>query len=74
MGDEVETTVFCHSGYTYAQRPLAFLYHEERLEVDTVEAEWVLPEGRTFLVTTSDERRFKLFYEQTGDRWLIVPT
>jgi hypothetical protein len=74
MGDEVETTVFCHSGYTYAQRPLAFLYHKERLEVVTVEAEWASPEGRAFWVNTSDGRQFKLFYEQTGDRWLIIPT
>jgi hypothetical protein len=74
MGNEVETTVYCYSDYTYAQKPIAFLYNGERLEVSAIEAEWISPEGRGFKINTPEGRHFKLFYNQIGDRWQIIPT
>jgi hypothetical protein len=75
MGHEVNVSgdVICYSGYTYAERPVAFFSEGQRLEVDDVESEWASPAGRGFKVRTQDGRRFKLTYDQLGDQWQVVP-
>ena len=45
MGDEL---VECHSGYAYAERPVALVWEGERLEIEAVEAEWRIPGGKRF--------------------------
>jgi hypothetical protein len=70
VGDEL---VECHSGYEYAQRPVALRWENERLEVDAVEAEWRIPGGRRFRVRTQDGRRFELFYGELYDEWRVTP-
>ena len=66
-----ETRVECHSGYTYAQRPKAFEWQEERLEVHIIRATWLLPEGRRFRVHTEDGRAFDLTYLEEEDTWTV---
>jgi hypothetical protein len=75
MDHEVNASegVICHSGYTYAERPVAFFAEGQRLEVCGVETEWVSPAGRGFKVRIQDGRRFKLIYDQLGDQWQVIP-
>jgi hypothetical protein len=75
MGDQVSSreTVICYSGYTYAERPVAFFAEGQRLEVSGVETEWASPSERGFKVRTEDGRRFKLIYNEPGDQWQVIP-
>lgn len=63
--------VECHSGSTYGERPIAFQWEGERLEVAAVEASWRIPGGRRFRVRTHDGRVFELFYGELYDEWRI---
>jgi hypothetical protein len=73
MGDEVTNLVECHSGYEYAERPIAVRWEGQRLTVEQVEAEWRIPGGRCFRVRTSSDQRFELFYGELYDEWRIHP-
>ena len=70
----MSVTVECYAGYRYPERPLAFLWGEERVTVGEVERSWRTPSGLTFCVCTVDGRRFTLIYDEIGDRWDIQPT
>jgi len=75
MGERVE----CHSGYEYAERPLALIWQDERLEIEEIEAQWRIPGGKCFRVRTAPPaaegapRRFELFYGELYDEWRIHP-
>lgn len=66
-----DAVVECHSGHTYAQRPTAFWWKGERLEVETIEDEWRSPEAKHFPVITKNGEKFKLIYHEAGDSWQI---
>lgn len=68
---EPNEIVECHSGYTYAERPTAIHWQDERLPIDEIEAQWRIPGGRKFRVQVSDGRRFELFYGELYDEWRI---
>ena len=68
MNDLVE----CHSGYSYAEYPIALHWDGERLEITVVETEWLTPEGKNFRVRTTDKRSFKLVYSPHSDEWRIT--
>jgi hypothetical protein len=63
--------VECHSGYTYAERPIALQWEGERLEIEEIEAQWRIPGGRRFRVRVIDGRVFELFYGELYDEWRI---
>jgi len=65
--------VECHSGYTYAERPSALYWRNERLEIDRIDAQWRSLEGKHFRVTTRDGQVFELVYEEQSDVWRIWP-
>jgi hypothetical protein len=65
--------VECHSGYSYAQRPIAMHWEGERLVIEAVEAEWRTQEGRRFWVRTREGRRFDLRYVENEDTWHVIP-
>jgi hypothetical protein len=65
----VETVVECYAGSGYPERPRAFRWEGERLEVVDVERRYRSPRGPRFRVRTSDGRRFSLFYDEALDRW-----
>lgn len=73
MGDQqhARDQVHCHSGYTYAQRPVRFSYAGQDYAVKKVVAENRFPDGRQFLVQTSDEKFFELIYNAVNDRWQV---
>jgi len=72
VGDELKDPVECHSGYEYAQRPLALHWQGQRLEVAVIEAEWRIPGGKCFRVRCTDERVFELFYGELYGDWRIT--
>ena len=68
---EPRDLVECHSGYEYAERPVALHWQGQRLEIESVEAEWRIPGGRCFRVRCADDRKFELFYGELYDEWRI---
>jgi hypothetical protein len=68
LGDEL---VECHSGYEYPDHPVALHWQGCRLEIEEIEAQWRLPEGKRFRVRTRDGQVFELFYHQVNDEWSI---
>ena len=77
MGDELagqtSPLVECHSGYEYAERPIALRWEGQRLQIEKVEAEWRIPGGKRFRVRTRDGRAFELFYGELYDEWRVNP-
>jgi hypothetical protein len=67
MGELVE----CHSGFIYADRPVALTWEGQRLEIIRILAEWRTPENRHFRVLTTDGREFELAYSLAMDEWQI---
>ncbi len=65
--------VECHSGYAYAERPVALRWEGQRLEIEQIEAEWRIPGGKRVRVRTGDGRVFNLFYGELYDEWRVDP-
>ncbi len=63
--------VECHSGYEYAERPVAVWWEGQRLEVAQVEAQWRIAGGKKFRVRTADGRVFELLYVELYDEWRV---
>jgi hypothetical protein len=63
--------VECYAGYAYPQRPLAFWWQGQRLEVITVRSEARLPDGKRFLVETTNEQVFEINYNEIRDTWTV---
>jgi hypothetical protein len=64
-------SVRCHSGHTYAQRPMSFVYSGEEHQVARVIAEKRLPEGKQFLVADASGKVFDLLYDEPNDAWQV---
>lgn len=73
MGDALTTRVECHSGFTYAEKPLAFYWEGRRLNVTAIEDHWRTPAGPCFRVRSEDDLCFELSYREAEDLWLIRP-
>ena len=65
--------VECHSGSAYAERPLALVWEDQRLEIEAVLAAWREPGERHFKVRTRGQRIFLLVYREADDVWQIKP-
>ena len=63
--------VECHSGFTYADRPVALTWEGQRLEILQILAEWRTPEKKHFRVCTCNGKVFELVYCQAIDEWQI---
>jgi hypothetical protein len=68
MGEPVE----CHSGFTYAEKPVALTWENRRLEIITIPAQWRSPERRHFRVRTSNGQDFELSYGEADNEWQIT--
>ena len=73
MEHETRELVECHSGFEYAERPVAVHWQGQRLEIDRIQAQWRLPGGKCFRVHTSGDQVFELFYDELYDEWSINP-
>ena len=67
MSDIVE----CHSDYTYAERPVAFVWEDRRLEIAKILRQWRSLLGKGFRVKTQDGQNFELEYLEESDVWQI---
>ena len=63
--------VQCHSGYAYAQRPVAFFWEGTQYAIEAVQNEWRSPAGKHFRVLTKHGSCFELVYDQSSDDWQI---
>jgi hypothetical protein len=63
------SVVECYAGYRYPERPRAFVWGDERIEVEAVERQWYTPTGPVFRVRVASGRRFTLAYDEAADRW-----
>jgi hypothetical protein len=67
MGELVE----CHSGFTYADKPVALRWENRRLEITGITTHWRSPQGRHFRVRTSNGQEFELSYREADNEWQI---
>jgi hypothetical protein len=67
----VPELVECHSGYEYAERPVAVWWQGRRLAVEAVEAEWRISGGKKFRVRTTGGQVFELLYVELYDEWRV---
>lgn len=65
--------VECRSDAHYAERPLALVWDQQRLEIAEILARWRGPGERGFRVQTSDKRVFELSYREFPDEWEVHP-
>ncbi len=65
--------VECHSGFEYAERPLAVNWEGSRYAVLEILAQWRTSGGRCFRVRTEEEKAFELFYSELHDEWRVKP-
>jgi hypothetical protein len=66
-----DALVECHSGHTYAERPIALRWDDSRLEIKEVVSRWRIPGGLRFRVQVEDGREFELFYGELYDEWRV---
>ena len=69
----MDNPVECHSGHTYAQRPTALYWEDERLEIEEILYEWQSPHARHFKILTVNHLTFELSYWEDSDEWKITP-
>ena len=67
MSLEVE----CYSGYTFAERPTAFVWRGRRYQVERILKRWRSPQGAGFRVVTAGGAQFELIYSATQDEWSL---
>jgi hypothetical protein len=68
MGELVE----CHSGFTYADKPVALRWENRRLEITAITSQWRSPQARHFRVCTSNGQEFELSYREVDNDWQIM--
>ena len=68
MNEPVE----CHSGFTYADKPIAITWESQRLEIIEITAQWRSPQARHFRVRTGNELEFELAYREADNEWQIT--
>ena len=64
--------VNCYSGHTYAERPKSFPWEGVEYEVEEIEKSWQEPGERHFLVHTTNNKSFKLSYNESQQQWTLI--
>ena len=65
--------VECLSDAEYADRPLAFTWQGQRLEIAEILARTHTPNEKGFRIKTTDGQAFDLIYREIPDDWLVLP-
>lgn len=63
--------VECLSGHTYADRPIAVYWGNERHRVLEILSRWRTPEALHYRVRTEGALRFILHYRSGEDAWVV---
>jgi hypothetical protein len=66
-----DSLVECHSGFAYAERPVALNWQGQRLVVADILEQARTPAGRRFRIRTQDGQEFELVYDEATDEWRI---
>jgi hypothetical protein len=66
--------VKCRSEVDYAERPFAFEWEGQWLQITKIVQRWRSPQGLGFQVITEDLQHFELFYDLPGDTWQVEQT
>jgi hypothetical protein len=61
--------VECHSGFAYADKPVALTWQGERLLIAEILAQGRTPQTRWFRVITMDGQVFVLSYNEETNNW-----
>jgi hypothetical protein len=69
---ESELAVRCHSGHTYAERPISFIWQGVNHVVHRVVDAWVEPGRRHFVVSTENYQYVHLYYDEVQDHWSLL--
>lgn len=64
-------TVVCYAGTGYPERPRAFIWQDERYEVEEVGRRWRTPAEYGFSVRTTEGEHFTLLYHEREDVWTL---
>jgi hypothetical protein len=65
--------VECHSGFAYADKPVAVTWQGQRFLIAEILAQGRTPQTKWFKVKTTDGQIFELFYSEQTDDWHIQP-
>lgn len=68
---EHQVDVICHSGYTYAERPLEVHHGGKIYQIARVLSESRTPQEKRFQVVTEDGLTFMLIYHFADDCWSV---
>jgi hypothetical protein len=69
--------VDCHSGRSYADRPISLVWNGERYEISEIECEWLEPGEKHFIVKAAraeeaeSEKRIHICYDTVEDLWRL---
>jgi hypothetical protein len=63
--------VRCYAGASYPERPVAFVWEGQWLEVVEVLRQVRTPEGLLFVVVAGDGLRYRLAWIQASDEWTV---
>jgi hypothetical protein len=66
------TRVRCYAGASYPERPIAFEWEGQWLEVAKLLRRARTPEGLRFDVLAKDGRTYRLVWDVDGDSWSIM--
>ena len=64
--------VRCYAGASYPERPVAFEWAGQWLDVAEVLRQARTPEGLVFDVLVEDGRRYRLEWDANEDHWSII--
>jgi hypothetical protein len=69
--------VTCYSSHSYADRPVSFVWNQERHEITNIEREWLEPGGKHFAVKATragrpeSEKHCHICYDTREDTWQL---
>lgn len=63
--------VICRSDTAYAERPVAFEWQGQWLDVSKITSRWREPAGLFFRVQTADLAQYELVYNLPMDSWKV---
>jgi hypothetical protein len=64
--------VRCYAGASYPERPVAFEWEGQWLEVAELIRQARVPEGLLFEVLAEDGRKYRLDWDPRNDEWVIM--
>ncbi|MCD6402124.1 MAG: hypothetical protein J7L73_09375 [Anaerolineales bacterium] len=67
----ISELVECYSGFEYAERPSAFYWNGQHIKIEKIINTHRDPQGKHFLVETSNGEVFELYYSIFSNEWHI---